>query len=484
MTDQNGIATIAYPHYRYLDEQIGTTSVSLHVDHPDFACLNHLHIDVPLETDGPYEVKLADGVAVNVRPTIDGKPCELANIFAPWSDGRSWTEGAGPEKRAGGVLNIPAMPAGRNAILLVMLDGDRATHFSRIEEFELKPGEPKTFALELRPAVRVKGALGANVPRPVASGRIKAWSLNPPKSDSQRVRWWSWAPVQADGTFEINWPEDVPIQIIALCDGYSATSGSPPAGTEYKFEPGKDPFSRPHVFAPQSDKTIELPMQPLVDCVVTTVDEDDEPVASVKVMSWPNVGWWNGGSQIYCDPMAGCERMLRERDYEKVTEKVYPYPFEAETNAQGKATLHLLPGREFLSILSGVYEMPVFLGHRHIKVTLSADKPYETTLRLQPRGTEKLGEWDKLAGVVFGCSTRAGRRICALPGVRQKMDEFAELFREGKNQRDPKLLAEAYTAVADAFVGVGDEAEAAKWRQKADEQAKLAGKAANRKAVE
>lgn len=51
------------------------------------------------------------------------------------------------------------------------------------------------------------------------------------------------------------------------------------------------------------------------------------------------------------------------------------------------------------------------------------------------------------------------------------MEEFAKRFRAAKNQRDPKLLAEAYKVVADAFVEVGDRVEAAKWRQQAAEQA-------------
>jgi hypothetical protein len=54
------------------------------------------------------------------------------------------------------------------------------------------------------------------------------------------------------------------------------------------------------------------------------------------------------------------------------------------------------------------------------------------------------------------------------------MEEFTQRFREGKNQRDPKLLAEAYGAVADAFLEAGDRVEAVKWRQKAEEQAALA----------
>jgi hypothetical protein len=73
--------------------------------------------------------------------------------------------------------------------------------------------------------------------------------------------------------------------------------------------------------------------------------------------------------------------------------------------------------------------------------------------------------------VVFGCSTREGRRICALPAVQKQMEQFAERFREAKNRRDPQILSEAYSAVADAFVSVGDSVEAFKWRQKANEQA-------------
>ena len=166
--------------------------------------------------------------------------------------------------------------------------------------------------------------------------------------------------------------------------------------------------------------------------------------------------------------------MLRKRDYHDTIEEAHPQPFKAETDAQGKVTLELPAGNQRLAVWSDVYELPVFLGRRDVKLKLTRGETTETVLRVQPRGTEKLGEWDKLAGVVFGCSTREGRRICALHSVRKQMDEFAERFREAKNQRDPQLLSEAYTAVADAFIDVGDILEADKWRQKAAEQAAIA----------
>jgi hypothetical protein len=477
-TAEDGTAIILYPRYRHADEQIATISVSLFVDHPEYAYLDKMHIDVPLENEGPHEIKLAAGVPVEIRPLADGKPADLDNLYAIWSDGRSWQKDVTPEKTADGTLRIPAMPPGKNSVLLVRLDGERATHFSKITDFELVIGEPKTIDIQLRPSLRIEGKVSDDVPRPIQNGRLKTWSLQPSREVFNRVTWFSWAPIRQDGTFTIDgWPAGEPLQVIALCDGYIAKSGKAPAVVANPPDPAKDGFTRPQVFEPAEGESIELAMTPLVQCIATALDGDEKPVAGIEVESWPNVQWWNNGSQIYCHPLVRGERLLRDRDYMSAEDKAFPQPFSAETGADGKATLELPAGHKRLAINSEVYELPVFLGRRDMRVTPVRGETTEATLRLQPRGTEKLGEWDKLAGVVFGCSTREGRRICALPEVQKKMNEFAARFREGKNQRDPELLSEAYTLVANAFVGVGDQAEAAKWRQKAAEQAALANSA-------
>jgi hypothetical protein len=476
VSDAAGAATVRYPRYRHLEEGIRTISVSLQVDHPQFAYLGAEHIEVPLEADGPHVIKLAAGVPLEIRPTIDGAAADLDNLHVLWSDGRSWRQGAAHLQLADGVVRIPAMPPGQNSVLLVKLVGERASHFSKITDVDLVPGETPRIEIPLRPSLRIEGKLSDNVPRPVRGGRLKTLTLAPKAEPHERVSWFSWAPIQADGTFVIDgWPTEEPLQVIALCDGYHATSGLAPDCVKNPRPPEKDPFHRPQVFDVESGEQIEVAMTPLIRCPVKVVDEDDKPVAGVTVLSGPNVGWWNWGSQIYCDPLVRSERLLRNRDYESAADEIYPKPFRAETDAHGAAALELLAGRETLGISSEVYELPVFLGQREMKIKLTKGEPAaEVVLRVQPQGTEKLGEWDKLAGVVFGCSTREGRRICALPAVSKRMDEFARRFREAKSQRDPQLLSEAYTAVADAFVGVGDEAEAAKWRQKAMEQAAIA----------
>ena len=77
------------------------------------------------------------------------------------------------------------MPPGKNSVLVVKLDGQRATHFSKIVDFELTAGEPKTIDVPLRPSLRIQGVLSDNVPRPIRQGRIMTRTLPPAGADRQ-----------------------------------------------------------------------------------------------------------------------------------------------------------------------------------------------------------------------------------------------------------------------------------------------------------
>lgn len=477
-TNENGEATIAYPHFRDVQERTRTIGVSIFVDHPEYVFPDAIHIDVPREEQTPYAVKLDYGVAVELRPTISGRSVNTDDLFAFWSDGRSWRSNDSLKRTAESTLRLLPLKPAAHSVLVAELDGDRVTHMSRIVDFEVSAKEnPAVVDVPLELPQRIEGVLSENVPRPITNGRIKFSTLDPSRGNNDRVTWFSWAPIRPDGTFAIEaWPAGEKIQVIALCDGFIAMSGEAPAECKNPPDPATDSFQRPQVFDPRGQQPLAVQMEPLVKCVVTAIVEGNKPVAGVTVVSWPNVGWWNSGSQIYCTPLVRCERLLRVRKYHACIDNHFPPPFRATTDNNGNATLELPEGKESLTIIqSDRYELPVFLGSRDISVALVAGQTAKVTLRLQPKGIERLGEWDKLAGVVFGCSTREGRRICASPEVRKKMDEFEKRFREAKNKRDPRLLAEAYTIVADAFADLNDSEEAAKWRKKAaDEMAKAA----------
>jgi hypothetical protein len=102
---------------------------------------------------------------------------------------------------------------------------------------------------------------------------------------------------------------------------------------------------------------------------------------------------------------------------------------------------------------------------------LVAGEPTHARLVLQPKGTEFLGDWDKLAGVLFGCTGEQCRRLLEDPGFRKRITAVRIQMDEAEDINDPKLLKNAFAEISAAFDEVGDQEEVARWRRKADEQA-------------
>ncbi|MEN0112008.1 MAG: hypothetical protein AAF805_14910, partial [Planctomycetota bacterium] len=457
VTDAAGEATVRYPYFRNPDERVRTIQVSLRVDHPDYAYVGDRHIDVPMKSS-PHVIEMKAGARVRLSVTLDGEPIDTQGVYALASgSGRAET------RRAGATLLLPPITPGKQVVRVVKLTGGRATHFSPLLEVDLDEGETLTKAVELRPAVTIRGRLGDEAPRPIVDGRVKAATLNRSREGPDGV-WSTWTEVGADGAFQITgWPADEAVQLIALCRGYKATDGDPPP--EESRVRDDDPFGRPHVFRPADyGDELLLPMEPLVRCDVQVIDQRGKPVTGASVVACPNVQWWNSGSQIYCDPLVRSERMLVSGDYRASIDRNDAPEFWQDVDDAGRATLYLPEGRERLVVSSEDYELPVHLGRRDVGVTLKKGEPVTKRLVVQPRGTDQIGDWDKLAGVVFGCSTREGRRICALPGVQQKVQEFRDRLDAADDPRDPTILAQAYELIAEAFDNAKDPDEAAKWR--------------------
>ncbi len=471
VTDARGHATIGYPFFRDAKERTRTLAISLWVDHPDHAYLDDLHIDVPLTDDSRYEIELQPGATVELVPTLDGKPAPLAEIKALSSDGRSWRPGYEPQPTGTGAIRFPTMLSGPAAIRLVRIENGVPTHFSPLVRFDTQAGETINQPVEMQPAVIIRGRLDG-VDGPVRDGRVKLWTLQEDPADPD-CTWMSWAPVAEDDTFSLPWPAEEPAQLIALCDSAIATSGAAPEVVKNPRD--NDPFQRPHVFTPaELREEIIVPMEPLVPCEVAAVDEQGMPLPDIRISACPNVCWWNGGSQIYASPLVRGETLLIQREYQQSVDRETADEFVQTTDADGKATLHLPIGEESLYAGNDDYELPVAMGRRHIEINLVPGRTKQVRLTMQPTGTEQLGDWDRLAGVVFGCSTREGRRLCALPSVKQEIDKFRRLLANADDPRDPAILSEAYEVVAKALENAGDPEEATKWRNKAAKQRRLA----------
>jgi hypothetical protein len=167
------------------------------------------------------------------------------------------------------------------------------------------------------------------------------------------------------------------------------------------------------------------------------------------------------------------ERLLIHRDhFAAVDDKAFAEPFEAITGDNGRAEIELPVGKQNLWAEHNEFELPVVRGRRNVEITLAADQFSPLTrLTLQPKGREYLGEWDKLAGVLFGCTGEQCRRLLEDPGFRSKIEVVRRRLDEAKDPTAPTILKGAYVDIAAAFDELEDKEEAEKWRKKAREQA-------------
>lgn len=499
-TGDDGIATIRYPFYRDVDELTRTFSVSANLSHPDYTIDDSVHIDVPLIEDGPHKIEMKRAASITLIPKSTSPDFHIDQIHVVSSDPSNWPRHS-VKRESGKILLTTLNPAPFRAILVRIVD-EQAVEFSDPIELTLQSGPNDALTVAMHPAVTIHGRLGDEVPRPVVGGRVCAIA-SPRKHPLPNFDWTQWAPVDANGDFVIaGFPRSETLQVIALCEHFIARNGTDPSvksasadsvtsnplgGLKTMFEIAKEltqltvtPSTRPQVFGPDAEQPITIGMTPLVQCEISVADPDGKPLRDIFVGGNPNVFWWDWGSQIYGGQLMRSTEWLTETDIEEpwdsLTVRGYDMPFFDRSNENGAATLYLPPGRQTLFAQSKDkdYQLPIFMGRRDRKVTVVAGETFVVTLQLEAAGTETLGEYDKLAGVVFGCSTREGKQICALPEVRQKMDEFAKRLQEADDPRDPAVLAEAFAVVAEAFDRAGDPAEAAKWRVKADaEKAKL-----------
>jgi hypothetical protein len=524
VTDVDGRVTVQFPKYNNLAERVLTLQVTLSIDHPDFAYADYEFVDIPRKETGDHVVTLKPGAAIKILPRENGQPTSLDGLQVMWSDGRAWKPEVKPTPTADGGLLVPPMPLAPGMLMLARLDGERATHLSSVVQVHPTTSETISLEVELPPAKQLTGALSANVPRPVKNGRVLAHSL-PRANKGEYVYWSSWARVAEDGTFVIDaWPEGEAIQLIGLCDGFYARCGvAPPEfddayvtlaelglndsiiavrGVAYELERAAErspdiaavrwagtaatalrallraaPYERPQVFRPEMfDKPLVLEMSPAGRCEVLAVDDQGEPLPGVKIYAGKNVGWWNIGSNIYGRSPYRSERVLLTRDYEKADESdAVPKPLFAVTDENGRASLDLFFGGEYLFADHEGFELPVDQGRREQRIMVLAGETTQARLVMQPKGREYLGEWDKLAGVLFGCTGEQCRRLLEDQGFRKSMEAVRAEFDAAKNPRDPKMLMKAYAKMAEAFKELDDEEEVARWKRKAAEQAEKAG---------
>ena len=401
-TDANGHAIIKYPKFHSVDEQIAVTAVTVSIDHPNHPHVSHEDVTVPPTSADPHVASLPPGAAIEVTVTQDGKPINDKNIRAMLSGGRSSYGGTGATTGVDGTLRIPPLKEGAAQLMLIRVDGTKATHFSEVQKIGVVASEkPIQLEVEIQPALPVHGKLSDDVPRPVHNGRVKVQTIGDGKS-WDGVEWFDWTRISADGTFVIeNWPQKEPLQVTAICDGFIARNGEPPSTVPPERTGGR--YLRAQVFLKPQASEVVVEMVPMVRCQFGCKNAFGKTLADVEVGSNPNIGWWNGGSQIYCHPLVDPIDFLVHGKYESSADaKQFSQPFLGKTDASGLIEIDLPAGHASVDVRSDRYQLPAREGRRRRRIFVGREKPVVEQLVLQPKGLDCLGDWEDLCGLVFG----------------------------------------------------------------------------------
>ena len=359
-TDSSGKATVRFPKFSHLAEEVKSTTITVTLSHPDYPLVSSEHVGVPIEK--VHQVLLPAGAPIEVAVLLDGERVIGDEIKTLWNDSNSTPDRLVINKSKK-TIRIPPLAAGNGEFMIVRMEDEKITHFSAIEKVKIGfKGKVIEREVELVPTKAVRGKLSDNVPRPVVNGRVVVQTITEGLS-WESVSWSDWTEVDQDGTFEIPaWPNDEPMQLIALCDGFIGKSGEKPP--MISDERARGSYWRAQTFLNPLDEETVVEMEPMVTCRFKCENAFEKELADVSVAANPNIGWWNGGSQIYCGRLWGTADFLRLGKYVKPEGDIHTPPFRKISDDKGIATLQLPVGRNRIWAGNRRYHMAATMGDR------------------------------------------------------------------------------------------------------------------------
>jgi hypothetical protein len=376
-TDLLGMAKVPYPQVDPI-RKIEPKTLICRFNHPDYAeTMMMLGIDLTEKgADNVTTVTLPRGAQIEITAIANEKPLPIDGVYAAWNNG-----GLGIPNRtkvnAKGRLQLPRFQPGIKQLLVAYVPKDGPILFSEFETVELKNEEKRDLRITLNPGVVVSGRLDDQVPRPVKNGRVVGQVIA-----SLNAEWRDSTTIKEDGSFTLGPFPHGDLQLIAICDGYMARSGDAPDFVpEGRREGG---YHRPQVFSLTKEKAdITVVMTPTVDCHVRVLDAEGHPAVGARCTGNPNVGWWNGGIQGYCDWMlpTSLQRLTKPT---QPNLKIDPFKdrfFTAETDADGWAVVKNLPPTE--KAISLFYNKSI----RVVRLDLKPGSQNKFLVKLPPKGS-------------------------------------------------------------------------------------------------
>lgn len=394
-TSAEGLVDLPYPKYMTEKLEVGTVTVS--VEHPDFVTFRE---DRSVD-DAPAEVPLKIGfrIAATAVDAKTGEPIktDLYGLVSGDTRMSDWKLGEN------GMLVSPVYESNKTWFRMMKIVPGEPTLFSEL--IEIDPTDRSRVLLrnvKLAVGTRVEGKLDDSVTRPIKNGIVSA-AINRRGSEGRRFNWestWGWhdkTTIAEDGTFVFeSMPTDEVLQLIPICDDWVPMI---PTKEEVRpFFPEAAEWLGGFAAYPQLFRSTGPLINPKLNMVqatslkVTVMDHEDRPLSGVRVASWPNQYWFDGGSQVLGDAYSMVDALIATRQKGEMIFGENRYM--AQTDENGIAVLHTMPPKRtegVVAYLNG-YEMPLNGTERSIRIDLKPDIVTEVTIKMQPEGTQVLND--------------------------------------------------------------------------------------------
>ncbi len=302
-TDREGKAYLRYPVMGIPEEKELTERLIFWVFHPEFATVTIQSFSVD-GTEKPIQMKRGIPLEVSGYFGTDHQP---VLDLVPSVNGSGSGEETRPEdwqKKENGVFAFHKLSSGGHLLQLMGRLPSGEIVYSESLAFTAEKGKPYSFALQMKPGIRLEGRVDDNVPRPVKNGRVLI-NVRPKEFPPLLVpeelgdlyekygyiRFWkSYRLIAEDGTFVF---ESIPpgeLDVVVHGDGFVSKSiGQVENRVNSKLVPGPSigipqPFS---LVAPVTK--IEVVTEPTATLELTTRTASGKPLKGVWVGLSPNV---------------------------------------------------------------------------------------------------------------------------------------------------------------------------------------------------
>ena len=345
-TGEDGYATVRYPVNIGQPSNPRTTGlVSLQVHHPDYVSMT---VHFTLGPDAAVvTLKVGCEVALTAVDARGQKIEDFAVLMAGPQAPELWA------KTDDGGRRTRAATDGSWQTMLVKTQADGPTLFSGLMPLRVRPKQAVQIReVRLTPGAVLTGMLSNNVPRPIANGHVLLGSAPKPANDSWNEEepslvWYDWTPIQPDGGFRFgSIPRGGIVQLLAVCDGWVATTDFEEAGQHFvmgqSFEVNDD------------SNEVLVQMEPTGVLDVTVVDEQGQPVTEGSLSSWPNQKLLLGGSTLLGERFRTADFVERQLHPAKESPNrpswKRGFPFQAKLDSEGKVRLTGIPLKRSYSL--------------------------------------------------------------------------------------------------------------------------------------